>query len=386
MSANMDKKKNGKAAFGYVIGDEKPWWDGMGGLHADALPADATIEQWIQAAGMDFEVKEAPVQFTTEDGRVLTFDKFKALYRGDDFRGLNVTGSGFKTVQPRPIFTEFFEPAIRQAGFAMNTAGVIGDGGKYWALAKTGKGFTLPGGDEFEGYLLLATSCDYSMPTIARLTTRRPVCENTLDAAIADIRKKGNKRGTDAHAARIDREGRPYLRVTHRSEFNFKKALEALSIIDVDKSLAILADTLKAFQGVKINDEQARSYFNAVLGLDATGKKRQKMGATSFADLLNAPATISQTGAEIEKDPRSLTKLFASYQDAPGATPGTLYGAVNGVTHYVDHVKGWNRTRFESAGFGDGQNMKVRAMQMAATFMADRAATATTAKRAAKSK
>ena len=47
---------------------------------------------------------------------------------------------------------------------------------------------------------------------------------------------------------------------------------------------------------------------------------------------------------------------------------GTLWGAVNGVTHYVDHVARarTDSNRLFSGGFGDGERMKNSAVRVAA--------------------
>ena len=379
MSANMNIKANGEAAFARANGTAKAWWERVDAMHRSEMALDATVQDWIKAAGMDFDVLEAPVKFHEGTVRMPAnvYDRFKVLFRSDNSDALNVVGKRFKVVQPRDIMTEFFQPAIEQAGFELDTAGVLGKGERYWALAKTGSEFTLPDGkggfDKYQGYLLLATSCDYSLPTIARFVLLRVVCQNTLDAALHGTGGKN----TDDYEARTDGSGRPFLRITHRSEFDFDAALKAMSVIDVETSMQKASDQLAAYQGVRINDDEAKRYFQAVLGIDGAGQKRAKLGAQTFDDLLAKSATISQAPAKVEKDPRMLTKLMASYNEAPGAVPGTLYGAIQGVTHYVDHVRGWNSNRASSAAFGSGQDTKQKAVKLANEFIADRAASAT---------
>jgi hypothetical protein len=59
-------------------------------------------------------------------------------------------------------------------------------GRKFWALARTGKSAALKGNDVVNGYLLLATSCDGTLATVAMPTTVRVVCNNTLTIALRD--------------------------------------------------------------------------------------------------------------------------------------------------------------------------------------------------------
>jgi hypothetical protein len=72
----------------------------------------------------------------------------------------------------------------------------------------------------------------------------------------------------------------------------------------------------------------------------------------------------------------NLSRLASDIQESTMTSPGsnlvsargTLWGAVNGVTHYVDHV-GRSRSdsnRLFSAWFGDGERMKNSAVRVAA--------------------
>jgi hypothetical protein len=66
-----------------------------------------------------------------------------------------------------------------------------------------------------------------------------------------------------------------------------------------------------------------------------------------------------------------MTDLERVYQTAPGAAPGTAYGALQAVTHWVDHVRGKNTdARVASALFGQGQALKARALNLAETLTA----------------
>lgn len=66
----------------------------------------------------------------------------------------------------------------------LETAGVLKDGRKVWALARTGQSSSLKGDDTVNGYLLLATACDGSLATTAQFTSIRVVCNNTLEIAL----------------------------------------------------------------------------------------------------------------------------------------------------------------------------------------------------------
>ena len=94
-----------------------------------------------------------------------------------------LAGPGLR--QPHEVL-EFYRDLTEAGGFELETAGVLKEGRKLWALAKTGQETLLRGGDKVAAYLLLATSCDGKLRTTARFTSIRVVCNNTLQMAVGD--------------------------------------------------------------------------------------------------------------------------------------------------------------------------------------------------------
>jgi putative phage-type endonuclease len=79
---------------------------------------------------------------------------------------------------------EFYRDLSEITGFELETAGVLRAGRRFWALARTGKSAALKGNDVVHNYLLLATSCDGTLATMAIPTSVRVVCNNTLAVAL----------------------------------------------------------------------------------------------------------------------------------------------------------------------------------------------------------
>ena len=159
-----------------------------------ALPAKQGIDVWAQAAGMDWCIQETPVRYLASDAdsglsglyaEPKEFVEQKVLYRSDTQAPLSVVGSRYQVVQPRDVL-EFYRDLTEVAGYELETAGVLKAGRKFWALARTGKSMALKGKDVVNGYLLLATSCDGTLATVAMPTTVRVVCNNTLTMALKD--------------------------------------------------------------------------------------------------------------------------------------------------------------------------------------------------------
>ena len=186
---------------------EKPW-HGLGNKLTTLQPLDV----WKRQAGMDWMIEESEVRYITGNhtvGAIHSFPEQKVLYRSDTKRPLAVVSKRFQVVQPEEVL-EFYRDLTEYSGFELETAGVLKEGRKFWALARTGQSTTLKGKDQVNGYLLLATACDGSLATTAQFTSVRVVCNNTLQIAL------GDNRGA--------------VKVPHRSEFNADAVKQQLGI------------------------------------------------------------------------------------------------------------------------------------------------------------
>ncbi len=150
-------------------------WHGLGNRLAPKQP----LETWAQAAGMNWRIEEAEVRFVASGNRNLgsihAFPEQKVLYRSDTKVPLSVVSSRYQVVQPEEIL-EFYRDLTEIGGFQLETAGVLKEGRKLWALARTGQSGSLKGKDQVNGYLLLATACDGTLATTAQFTSVRVVC------------------------------------------------------------------------------------------------------------------------------------------------------------------------------------------------------------------
>ena len=180
--AHMIDMSNGKANMAYKGATP---WHGLG----QSLESGATIDQWTEAAGLNWRAMLSPIQYGTGNGNTEVFDGQHVLYRDDTLAPLGLVSSRYKPVQPADVM-EFFRAICDGAGFEMETAGSLRGGAQIWALAKAGEGTQIAEGDTMLPYVLLATSYDGSLPTIAKFTGVRVVCNNTLTLATSS-RDKG---------------------------------------------------------------------------------------------------------------------------------------------------------------------------------------------------
>lgn len=336
--AHLIDMTTGKPAIAYK-GDTP--WHGLG----VSMEAGRTLEQWREAAGLNWTALEAGVQFEapcTIDGqpeainprKVIVVPDRKVLYRSDTLAPLSVVGHKYQPVQPKQII-DFYEELCERQGYAMETMGAIKDGKTIWALAKTGVSADIGKGssqrDLVEAYLLLYTSFDGSCATTGKFTDVRVVCNNTLSMAQGD---KSGKSITVRHNAMFD-AGRV------KADLGVGKVWE-----DHQAKLVQLAQA-------KVTPEQQ---VNFLLGV--------------YHDITAKHIEASKPYVE-----RTMQRLAGVLAHAPGAqletASGTLYGLLNAVTYDVDHSTRARSddSRLSSAWFGAGDQLKTKALEAATSLL-----------------
>jgi len=288
------------------------------------MEANQSIEQWQKAAGMDFVIRSGQVTFNALDSGISgVVPGKKALYRSDTHKALAVVSNTFKVVQPKEVL-EFYRDLTEKAGFTLETAGVLREGRKYWALANIGKEIKIAN-DELKGYLLLGTACDGSMATTAMFTSVRVVCANTLGFAM--------------HEAETGK-AKNVVRVNHRSEFNEDAVKAQLGLANL--SWAKFITQVDQWCTTTVSDSLAKDYFDSMASY-----------STAEGDVIVSKKTSDM-----------LMQLFQGGGKGSNlvTAKGTVWGLVNAVTEYVDHHKGRTADgRMDRAWFGDGQNIKALA-------------------------
>ena len=154
-------------------------WHGLGNRLTENQP-----EVWLKEAGMEWHILNARVQYRA-GFELQDFADQRVLFRSDTLQPLSVVSKRYQVVQPREVL-EFYRDLVEVGGFELETAGVLKEGKKLWALARTGQEAMLKGGDAVKAYLLLATACDGTLATTAQFTSVRVVCNNTLSMAVND--------------------------------------------------------------------------------------------------------------------------------------------------------------------------------------------------------
>ena len=302
-------------------------WHGLGNQLSPKQP----LEIWQREAGMNWQIQQSPVHFKADTignlGTIHSFPEQKVLFRSDNKAPLSVVSNRYQIVQPGEVL-EFYRDLTEVSGYELETAGVLKGGRKFWALARTGQSTALKGNDQVNGYLLLATSCDGTLATTATPTTVRVVCNNTLTIAL-----DGTTRA---------------IKVPHSTRFDPKA---------VKKQLGIAVSQWDEFMYRMRHLAERKVQWHEAMGF-----------------FMNVLCDVQPNSALPEQLPneRALRKVQELYEGRGRGSQlesahGTAWGLLNAVTEYVDHERRArsNEYRMDSAWFGQGAQIKQRALDTA---------------------
>jgi len=309
---------NNRANIAYV-GDMP--WHGLG----HELPANQPLEVWEHVAGLGWEAREGEV-YRMVDGEPRVIAGKKVIYRSDTGADLAVMGEDYRLVQPREVL-EFYRSLVEGMGYRMETAGSLYGGKRVWALARTGEEATIMGQDRVNGYVLLATSFDGSMATVATRTTVRVVCNNTLNLSVG--RDAGNG-----------------VSLRHSTKFN--------------------ASVIKGRLGLETNEVWEKFQRRAQALAERRVSKEEAV--KFFVDLYYEGRDVDMEAPRVKSQ---MLQIVDIYENGVGqsvrSANGTAWGLVNAVTRYVDHERKTRSddARLQRAWFGDGNQTKTRAFELA---------------------
>ena len=166
-----------------MINHPPPWLKCGAQIRDDELTSD-----WQHRAGLDFKVEKRPSYFLTAQQEYRRLENVETLVRTDTDIPLSLVSSNrYKIVQPMDIL-DFYREVSKANNLKLEAGGALKGGKIIWALASTGRGFSVRG-DKMTEYALLSTGFD-GQSTKGCLITRRDSCWNTLEIA---TRKSTNR-------------------------------------------------------------------------------------------------------------------------------------------------------------------------------------------------
>lgn len=295
--------------------NDKPW-HGLG----QELQEGASIEQWVEAAQMNWEIKDSPVVFNGNK----KVPGHKVLYRSDTKDPLAIVTNSFKVVQPKEV-VEFFRDLTELYQMKLTVAGCLFGGKRFWATASSGLAANILPDDEVRGELLLMTGCDGKIATTAKFVSTRVVCNNTM--VIAEKERGGRM-----------------VRTTHHRIFDPKQTKIDLGLIS--ESWDAYLGKLKQLTAVKMTDDAANKFFINLI-------------KTSKDDVETQDFTLRTN--------RAVEDLMHRLRFGQGADSGrgTAWNVLNAVTEKYTH--GTERRdagrQFADSVYGNDARIKDKAFQ-----------------------
>jgi phage/plasmid-like protein (TIGR03299 family) len=310
MAHELTINRSGLAEMAYVGATP---WHGLG----QNLNPNAGIEEWRQAAGLNWEIMRSKVQFM--NGEMHTINESEVLYRNDTNAPLSIVSNRYHIVQPGAVL-EFFKDLVADDGFQIETAGTLKGGKRIWALARTGFDGEVVDNDPLKTYLLLVTSCDGGLATTAEFTSVRVVCNNTLTMSLS----------AGSHAMKI--------KVRHNTMFD---PLSVKGSLGLNAKIVFndFMEKMQSFSEKSISHSKAEDVISALFSQNCTrGVVQESKGFKTVMQLFEGAGK----GSKIK------------------GVAGTGWGLVNAVTEYADfHIRASsNDNRLNSAWFGSGASLK----------------------------
>ena len=312
MPADLSQNQQGEYEFAYQ-GDELPW-------HGLGFPVERNItpKQMLKAARLNWRVAMGQVQFSHPERGLIVDSQHQVMYREDSGAVLDITGPKYTPFQNEEVLY-FFKEYVEAGEMTLETAGALNGGRQIWALARMEQGFTLPGKDRVEGYVLLMNPHQYGKGGILKFTPVRVVCANTMAMALGS--------------------GDAGIKLWHNRPFDEDMQNEA------KRRLGIARERLDAY------GEVARELSQWTMTAE---------------DVLTAlqPQFNADPEKEIEEQSPTVLRLIELWSGAGmGATlkaaDHTAWGLLNAATQYFDHEYGKTRdARMTNAWLGTGSVKK----------------------------
>jgi len=292
-------------------------WHGIGASMGD----DATPEDFMRAANLDWQVNPAPLFVKHEDGTFTQAKGKTAFVRSSDKKIMTYASDRWKPVQNITAIG-FMKRYVEAGGAKMETVGALRDGQIIWALARINRSFEVRPGDKVNGYMLITSPHQVGTSTRISTTTVRVVCANTMRMA--------------------DSASTTWYSQNHLSDFDESSARSAVA--QASDALSSAETRAKTMDGLKLSIEDA---------------VRKVLVPVFAPDLLDEPMIMDEI-MNFGLMPNRIQEIVMSIKRAPGAIEDTGWGVMNGVTHWCDHVGGRTpETRMFRSWIGDYSRLKI---------------------------
>lgn len=316
-------------------------WHGLGQIVTE-YPTSA---QAIAFAGLDFSVAKLPNRQELPSGKILTSASSYFTYREHTETILgDKVGKDYHIVQNADAFAFFDAIVSGSDGILYETAGAIGNGERIFITAKLPGYIRVGNGDDVtEKYLFLTTSHDGSGSITAAFTPIRVVCQNTLNAALANLSN--------------------VVRIRHTANARQRLA-DAHKVMGIaDRMASQLEDIFNQWAATPVTDAQVKKLVQLALCPNRETLEALRKGADDEL------STVFKNTCE-----DAFAYAMTSETQQMATTKGTLFGAYNCITGYFQNVRTYksNEDKLKSIFLGGtAQQRGQKAFELCAGFVKD---------------
>ena len=303
---------------------------------------NATMTEATAKAGLDWTVSKRPIYVQSDNNSEYhTTNRFFATTRDDSDHILGIVGPDYKVIQNYEL--AYMAERIQGNDIQVESAGSIRNGSRVWYQLR-GNPFGIgPKKDENVPMCLLTNGHDGMNPLCILPTTRRVICENTLNMALQQGRKS-----------------KMFISLKHTG--NISDRLESLvdAISDFKDRTEIFRSKADILARAEVSTEFVQKFWTQVY-MDSFGKIHDNPTKESEVDDNKEASSTMLKWAE----------TFDSEVKLSGAN---LWTATNAVTYWLDHqqiYRGNNKTenRFVDVLFGDRAKQKIDVMNQALSLV-----------------
>lgn len=262
------------------------------------------------ATALDWRAERMPLQLA--DGRPVS--THVGIVRSDTRAQIGIVGSDYGIIQPQDM-TELADAILQADGYTRGNAGVLRGGSRAFLQLKSDKRDV--GGVAIQSNITVFNSWDGSLRFEAGFADTVIVCRNTLQAALGEAASGISIRHTTSAPERVK---------------------QATRILEASKEYrGALDNAILRMMAQPLSTDQLMALVQQLLPADGEGK----------------------VSARTEKARQA---VLSAYTQAPGAAPGSAWGAVQAVSYYATHTYPVRKTsgrseaeaRAEGTWFGPG--------------------------------
>ena len=287
-------------------GSNKKPWDGIG----VEVNGSLSSREMLYKAKLDWEVSKIPSQRPKSHSNQETFRFYKAYFDSGNAE--------------------------------IDTVGSLDGARIIWALARLNEKITLPGDDELQGYILLASRHEDREKIEIQFLTVRSACNSMLK-----ISSKARPTVKNSFR-RVFKSTLPFLSESAQ-RFDEEMTEKANTTIEMGRTaISNFAKTAQNLVDKTVNEKIAEKYMTEVF----------------------KPDPLKNEGKEAEDQAKKNTKFaLDAFGSAPGqnlkSTQMTAWGLLTAVTYTADRLGKTPDSRLRQSWFGPNAKIKKRALELA---------------------